>query len=194
MGLAVIIALAFQAPARVQATTVDPPAFATLVEQAEVIFSGEVIGVRSEWLGQGAERQIVSHVSFKILKPMKGNPPANYVLTLLGGTIGEETMEIVGAPKFKKGDRSILFIEHNGTQFIPLVGMMHGHYRITKDAPTGDEVLRKHDDTPLTGTEEIDRLHTKGPFRNAGAADPKAKPMKRADFESAIEQRLRGQK
>ena len=42
-------------------------------------------------------------------------------------------MEVTDAPKFKVGDRDILFVENNGTQFVPLVGIMHGRFRVKKD-------------------------------------------------------------
>ena len=40
----------------VRATTVIPPTFDELVGQAEVIFEGTVTNVKSEWVGEGAER------------------------------------------------------------------------------------------------------------------------------------------
>jgi len=41
-------------------------------------------------------------------------------------------MEVTDAPKCKVGDRDILFVENNGTQFVPLVGIMHGRFRVKK--------------------------------------------------------------
>ena len=81
---------------------------------------------------------------------------------MLGGTVGEETLEIVGAPTFKKGDVSLVFVQNNGTQFVPLTGFMHGHFRITKEPGTGEEILRKYDGTPLFGKEDIDEIHARG--------------------------------
>jgi hypothetical protein len=57
---------------------------------------------------------------------------------MLGGTVGGETMEVADAPKFKVGDRDILFVENNGTQFVPLVGIMHGRFHVKKDT-TGQD-------------------------------------------------------
>jgi hypothetical protein len=174
----------------VQATTVDPPDFASLVKRAEVIFRGQVTGIRSEWVGAGENRRIVSYVTFNVLKSLKGSPPAPFVLRMLGGTVGDETLEVVGAPKFSIGDKSLLFVEKNGRQFVPLVGMMHGHFRVANDRASGDEILLKHDGTPLTGIDEIDRLHARGPLAihempNAQTR-PAAKPMKCSDFEDQI--------
>ena len=88
------------------------------------------------------------------------------------------------------------------TQIVPLVGMMHGWYRMIRDSTTGEEVMRKYDDTPLAGTEEIDErarnwsLHQAhdSPASKASLATPAKQPMKRVEFESAIERQLASNK
>jgi hypothetical protein len=136
------------------ATTVIPPSFDELVSRAQIIFEGTVTNVRSEWTGEGAQRHIVSYVTFKVDDTFKGNPGNQITLRMLGGTVDGETMEVTGAPKFKRGDRDVLFVENNGTQFIPLVGIMHGLYHVRKDASGGD-VIYKNDGSPLTATDQV---------------------------------------
>jgi hypothetical protein len=136
------------------ATTVIPPSFDELVREAQIIFQGTVTDVRSEWVGQGAQRHIVSYVSFKVNDTFKGNAGSQITLQMLGGTVDDQTMEVSDAPKFKRGDRDVLFVENNGTQFIPLVGIMHGRYRVKKDA-SGRDVIYKNDGTPLASTEHV---------------------------------------
>jgi hypothetical protein len=136
------------------ATTVIPPSFDELVSQAQVIFQGTVTGVRSEWIGEGAQRRIVSYISFKVDDAFKGNPGKEITLRMLGGTVAGETMEVTDAPKFKVGDRDVLFVENNGTQFIPLVGIMHGRYRVKKDA-NGRDTIYSNSGAPLTSTEQV---------------------------------------
>ena len=114
------------------ATTVIPPSFDELVSRAELIFQGSVTDVRSEWTGEGAQRHIMSYVTLKVEDAIKGNPGPTVTLRMLGGTVGGETMEVADAPKFKVGDRDILFVENNGTQFVPLVGIMHGRFHVKK--------------------------------------------------------------
>ena len=111
------------------ATTVIPPSFDELVTRAQTILQGTVTNVRSEWTGEGAQRHIVSYVTLNVEDTFKGNPGRQMTLRMLGGTVGSETMEVTDAPKFKVGDRDVLFVENNGTQFVPLVGIMHGRYR-----------------------------------------------------------------
>src|ERR1700682_1413511 len=123
-----------------RATTVIAPTFAQLVNDAEFIFQGNVTDVRSQWIGEGGQRQIVTYVTFKVDDAIKGSPGATYTIRMLGGTVGEITMAISDAPQFKVGDKDILFVEHNGTQFVPLVGIMHGRFHVERDQ-SGQEVV-----------------------------------------------------
>ena len=136
------------------ATTVIPPTFDDLITRAEMIFQGTVTDVRSEWTGEGGQRHIASYVTFKVDDSIKGNPGAKVTLNLLGGTVGAETMEVSDAPKFKVGDRDILFVENNGTQFIPLVGIMHGRFHVQKDQ-NGRDVVLTNDGAPLTDLNQL---------------------------------------
>jgi len=84
----------------------------------------------------------------------KGNPGEQITLRMLGGTVNGQTMEVSDAPKFKKGDRDVLFVENNGTQFIPLVGIMHGRFHVKQDS-SGRDVIYKNDGSPLTSTDQV---------------------------------------
>jgi hypothetical protein len=138
-------------------TTVVPPTFDQLVSQAELIFQGAVTDVRSEWAGAGAQRHIVTYVTFKVEERFKGNAGATYSIRLLGGTVDGETMEVTDAPKFIVGDRDILFVENNGRQFVPLVGISHGRFRVDRDQTTGRDVVMTNERTPLSDVSQLGR-------------------------------------
>src|SRR5207244_846101 len=110
--------------------------------------------VRSEWTGEGAQRHIMSYVTLKVEDAIKGNPGSTITLRMLGGTVGGETMEVSDAPKFKVGDRDILFVENNGTQFVPLVGIMHGRFRVKKDA-AGQDAVFTNEGSPLSDVTQL---------------------------------------
>jgi hypothetical protein len=136
------------------ATTAIPPSFDDLVSRAEMIIQGSVTDVRSEWTGEGAQRHIMSYVTVKVEDVIKGNPGATVTLQMLGGTVGAETMQVSDAPKFKVGDRDILFVENNGTQFIPLVGIMHGRFRVKKD-DTGRDAVFTNEGSPVSDVNQL---------------------------------------
>lgn len=171
------------------ATTVIPPTFDELVGQAELIFQGTVTDVKSEWVGEGAERRIVSYVTFHVDEAIKGNAGASYTIRMLGGTVGDRTMEVTDSPKFKVGDRDILFVENNGKQFIPLVGIMHGRYRVQQDNATGEEVLLTNHGHALTDVKQLgkDDGHAHGTAAASGSAAAGIRP---AEFKSLIRAKL----
>ena len=166
------------------ATTVIPPNFDELVSRAEVIFEGEVTGVQSQWIGQGAEHRIVTFVTFKVGDTLKGTPGASYSIRMLGGTVDGQTMEVTDSPKFKVGDHDVLFVENNGSQFIPLVGIQHGRFRVQKDQ-AGRDTLITGDGQPLADVNQL------------GANEAALAPIKAAlslnDFKAAIQTRVRQQ-
>lgn len=134
---------------RATATTVIPPTFDQMVEQADVIFQGSVTEVKSVWEGEGAQRHISSYVTFQVHDSIKGDAGASYTIRMLGGTVGDETMEVTDTPKFHVGDRDILFVEHNFDQFVPLVGIKHGRLHVQRDEQTGRDVILNSEGEPV---------------------------------------------
>jgi hypothetical protein len=138
-------------------SSVVAPTFDELVSQAEVIFQGAVTDVRSEWAGAGEQRHIVTYVTFRVEDSFKGNVGATYSIRLLGGTVGGETMVVTDAPKFNVGDRDILFVENNGSQFVPLVGVSHGRFRVDREQTTRRDVVMTNERKPLSDVSQLGR-------------------------------------
>jgi len=166
--------------ASVRATTVIPPSFDQLVSDAEFIFEGTVTDVRSQWTGAGTERHIMTQVTFQIEDAIKGAPGKSYIVQMVGGTVEGETLEVADAPRFKVGDRDILFVENNGTQFIPLVGIMHGRFHVQTDA-AGRDVVAKDNGAFLADAAKL------GQDEKAAITGP---ALSAADFKSAIRRKL----
>ena len=162
------------------ATTVIPPTFDELVNQAQVIFHGTVTKVNSQWIGEGAQRHIVTYITFAVKDALKGAPGQTYTMRAFGGTVDGETMMIGDAPTFEVGDDDILFVENNGKQVIPLVGMMHGRFHVRKDA-SGHEMVTTNENEPLRDVSRLGQADT-------GAAS--ASVMTPAAFKAAIQTRL----
>ena len=168
-----------------RATTVIPPTFDQLVSQAELIFQGTVTEVASQWTGEGAQRCIVTFVTFQIDEQIKGDAGASYTIRLLGGTVGDQTMEVTDSPKFARGDRDILFVENNGRQFVPLVGIMHGRFRVQHDGRTGQEIVASDHDGAVT---DLAKLGKEDAASHSDSASEE--PLSTADFKAAIRAKL----
>src|SRR5882724_2296340 len=160
-----LIAIGF---VRVSATIVIPPTFEQLVQQAELIFQGTVTDVRSVWQGEGAQRHIDTYIRFQVDENVKG----------------DETMEVTDSPKFKVGDREILFVEHNNEQFVPLVGINHGHFRVQRDEQTGRDIMMNGDGEPVRDLSQL------GHNEEAATTDDVRQAISPDGLKSSIHQQL----
>jgi hypothetical protein len=176
-----LIAISFTC---VTASTVIPPTLEQLVQQAELIFQGTVTDVRSVWEGEGAQRHIDTYVTFQIDEKVKGNATSSYTIRMLGGTVGDETMEVTDAPKFKIGDRNILFVEHNNEQFVPLVGINYGHFRVQHDEQTGRDIVTNSEG------EAVRDLAQLGRNEEAATTDDAAEAITPDDLKAAVQRQL----
>jgi len=165
-----------------KATTVIPPTFDELVAQAEVIFQGVATDVTSQWVGEGAQRHIVTYVTFKVEETLKGNPGQSYAIRMLGGTVDGETMGVSDAPKFKIGDKDILFVQNNGSQFIPLVGIMHGRFHVKRDQ-AGQEIVTNNEEEPVKNVARLGRAEETEPSANEAN-------LTAADFKAAVKSKV----
>src|SRR5262249_10989806 len=95
--IAAIIAVAL-APLSLSATTVLPTSFDDLVREAATIVRAETTEVHSEWRDGAAGREIVTKVTLRVQRSLKGNAPTLIELVFLGGTIGDTTLELSERP------------------------------------------------------------------------------------------------
>lgn len=159
MKIKYLLSITFVAVAlvRLTATTVIPPTFDQLVRQAEFIFQGTVTDVKSVWEGEGGQRHIETYVTFQVQDSVKGEAGNSYTIRMLGGSVGDETMLVTDAPKFKVGDRDILFVEHNYDQFVPLVGIGHGRFHIQRDEESGRDIVINDEGEPVKDLAKLGR-------------------------------------
>jgi hypothetical protein len=179
-SLVFLCLLALGLPA-LRATTVIPPTFDQLVTDADAIFEGTVTGLRSEWTGEGADRHIVTYVTFRIEDAIKGEVGAEYTIRMFGGTVDGHTIEVTDAPRFKVDDRDILFVTHNGTQFIPLVGIMHGRFHVQRDENGATEKVAKDNGATVANLAKL------GQDERAAVTGT---ALSKAEFKAAIRQKL----
>lgn len=150
LALAMVAAL----PALARATVVARPTFDQLVERAELIFEGEVVDVRARWDERAGERLIVSDVTFRVARTLKGTASSQVVLQFFGGTVGKYSMQLAGMPAFERGDRSVLFLRNDGGRGYPLVGLMHGRFRVAR-GPDGVDLVTTFDGRAIGDVSQI---------------------------------------
>lgn len=138
-----------------QATTIIAPSFAELVGKSDSVVLGEVTAITSELVTRGSERAIFTRVTLAIRDTIIGSASTTLTLEFLGGTVGELTMDVGGIPNFTIGRTEILFVQNNGRQICPLVGMAHGRYKIERDPKTGVELVKRDNGAELTNVAQV---------------------------------------
>jgi hypothetical protein len=175
------------------ATTTIPPTFEEMTDRAELVFVGKVVSSRAEWRTVGTNRVIFTLVEFETQEVLKGTTGKSVTLQFLGGTVGDVTLEIADVPKFKAGDREFLFVEGNGVQFCPLVGVFHGKFGVRKDEKTGRDILVMHNGKTLRDVAEIGTSVGLefGPKRPKLSIPADRVPMSADDFKTKVREHLR---
>ena len=132
----------------VGATTVLEKDFPALVQEAETIAVGTVIGIEVVQEGETP----FTLVTFSDLDILKGDShQEELTVSVMGGpSAGGLRLHIAGVPEFTLGDRMVVFIVGNETQAVPFVGMWQGVYRVVQDPEQGTERMADHAGRPLT--------------------------------------------
>jgi hypothetical protein len=113
-------------------------------EAATDIFIGKVARRDSRWVDTPWGAVIFTYVTFDIEESLKGPARGQTTLQFRGGTVGDVTLHIADMPEFQMGDRDLLFVGDR-TAVSPLVGFMHGRFRIQHDASGNVDRVRTHD-------------------------------------------------
>ena len=172
--------------ATLHATSVVPPTFTALVERAQVVFVGETVAVESRWITTSAGPAIVTRVTYRVVRTIKGSLGAQTTLEFLGGTVGEARFEVSGMPKFRVGDKDVIFADERGRPVSPIVGVMHGRFRVLHDPSSGRESVARHNFQPLASVAELGAV--------AAPAQPSsARALSLRAFEDEIARALRRQ-
>jgi hypothetical protein len=194
MSFRLPLVLLFLCAPVVHATSVIPPSFAELVQEADAIYRGRVTAVQPRRVeradGQGSV--IKTFVTISVERALKGPPQQEVTLEFLGGTLGEESMIVSGMPKFSVGAREFVFVQKNGVQFCPLVALMHGRYRVVRDSATARDHVARDNGIPLMSTAEVELPMTSlpEPVRAATAASSAARALTPEAFETSIRTEL----
>ncbi|HUR60446.1 MAG TPA: hypothetical protein VM029_22175 [Opitutaceae bacterium] len=173
-----------------RATTVQPPNFPELVGEADAIYRGQVTGVEARRVARpDGGSTIKTFVTVSIDRVLKGTEEKNVTLEFLGGTIGDETLDVGGMPKFIVGEKGILFVQRNGRQFCPLVRLGHGSYRIEKDPASGRDYVARANRAPLQDVADVEAPLSEHAARSTPADVSRA--LSPATFESRIVNEVR---
>jgi hypothetical protein len=172
-----------------RATSVIPPSFPELVNEADAIYRGRVTDIQARRTTAPDGTVIIkTHVTLVIERTLKGEQRSEITLDFLGGTIGDESLVVTGMPKFNLGASEYVFVQRNGRQFCPLVAMGHGRYRLARDPAAARDYIARDNGTPITDPAEIELplIALPTPVRAASAASAITRALSPEAFETSI--------
>lgn len=103
-----------------------------LTRMSEAVVHGKVTGVTSYW--NTDQTMIFTDVTLEVKRHLHGTTDHQVVLRVPGGTVGDYTVEMIGAPEFEMDEEVVVFLArwHDG---IPMVaGYSQGKARVEPDA------------------------------------------------------------
>lgn len=108
-----------------------------LVRLSGTIAEGRVTAVHADWTPD--HTQIFTTVTIQVSHQYKGARPDNGALSirLLGGRVGDVSMELVDQPLFQTGENVIVFLDATSPTYAPLTGLFQGKLTIATDPATG---------------------------------------------------------
>ena len=110
----------------------------TLKKMSESVVHANVVDVRSAWNDEGSA--IFTYVTLEVKGRLHGASDNQIVVRVPGGTVGDFTSEMEGAPSFHQGDHIVAFIArwYDG---VPMVaGYAQGLSKINQDR-LGNQIL-----------------------------------------------------
>lgn len=154
------------------ATTIVPMSFAELVNASTAVVYARVAGVQGQWTEN--RQGIESLVTLDVLTPFKGAPGQRLTFSVAGGQAGRYINLLPGAPKFTEGDLVVVFLTSRGPRLPITTGFTQGVYRVAQDASSGAMVVVPPAIESGVGPARITR------------GDPQRRPLKLADFHTAV--------
>lgn len=136
--------------------SVRPPSFPELVAEASTVARARVADVRSGFVSTPeGQRVLKTFVTFTTLRPLKGAPPEQFTLEFLGGEAKGERWTVPGMPAFNAGEEEFIFSTDDKQAVCPLVGAMHGRYRVINDVALQRTYVARDNRAPLHQIEDV---------------------------------------
>ncbi len=103
----------------------------TLKKMSESVVHARVVDVQSAWNAEGSA--IFTYVTLEVKGRLHGSSENQIVVRVPGGTVGDFTSVMEGAPEFQKGDNVVAFIAR-WRDGVPMVaGYAQGLSKVNQD-------------------------------------------------------------
>ncbi|HKP85896.1 MAG TPA: putative Ig domain-containing protein [Blastocatellia bacterium] len=125
-----------------EATTASMLSDQQLIASSRVILVGDVQSIKSQW--DLSHENIFTYVKIKVSKTLKGQLQNDtIVFKQLGGTVGDDSTVIFGAPDYRAGQRVLLFLDTASDGTLRVAHLFQGKYDVADDARTGKARVKR---------------------------------------------------
>jgi hypothetical protein len=146
-----VAALGALAATPIGATTLLRADVDTLTAASDTIVYGDVVGARSYW--NEDKTFILTDVRIAPREVLKGAAGGELTVTLMGGSVGDRTVMVVGGAALVPGQAYVLFV---GTDDLPgragartVPGHAQGVFEVRQDADGSARAVSQANDQPL---------------------------------------------
>ena len=123
----------------------------SLAREADAVVRGTVASARSRWAPDG--RHIRTLVSLRRLSTWRGTPPADLVVEVPGGSVGDIAQAVSGAPSFETGEEVVVFLRAAGAGRWRVLGLALGKFRVEAGSAVPQLAGVRFDRAPLRSGE-----------------------------------------
>lgn len=110
-----------------------------LTETSESVVQARVVGSESAWNARGS--MIFTNVTLEVIRTIHGRSQDRIVVRVPGGTVGDHTLQVEGAPQFPAAGPVVSFIGEWPDGAAKVIGYFQGLSQIVPDG-RGNQVLR----------------------------------------------------
>lgn len=116
-----------------------------LITSSRVILLGDVLSTRAQW--DPSHTSINTYVKVHVSRLLKGQLQGEQIVfKQLGGTVGNESTHIFGAPAYKAADRVLLFLDTAPDGTLRVAHLFMGKYDIVDDPQTNESRVERNID------------------------------------------------
>ncbi len=127
-------------PQKLEASTVLYLPLDRMALTADQIFSGEVVGVKSQL--NARRTSIQTFVTIAVANYLKGGRGSSLLtIRVLGGEAGGYRLVVAGAPSFRVGEEVLVFTEGGAGRIPSVLGLSSGKFTLERDETTGERLL-----------------------------------------------------
>ncbi|HTA42325.1 MAG TPA: hypothetical protein VK789_07760 [Bryobacteraceae bacterium] len=112
------------------ATTVPGLSFEELTDQSDLIVSGQINRSWTDW--DSEHKYIWTHYALTVSSALKGIAGATVDVSEPGGVVGNQGMNIAGAPAYQTGEQVLVFLHRMPNGFLRTTGWTQGKYTVDR--------------------------------------------------------------